>query len=379
MEISIAIRQNLANELHRQNKGDFMKALTIFTVSLIALQALAAQPAPQVRATNMSNNKTVAIQILPPQSEWQSKLSSKELSRLRGNPQIKAVIDSIQNAKKYGGGDAGGGNITGLQFYAMIKQAIYIVKDNELPSGVSKNDLYEKLSQTLIGVTSANLYADGDEGSQPSDALNFPTLNTIIINQENVSKAPIEGIRNLGLHELFSLMGYESTGNYSISSGGGPTPHFGYVNFDLPYLPPGTEFIITRPIDINAGNISTSLADAVDEGAPKSGYWLLDFTFKKDMNFQRSIRPRTCRLAGLPEVLSKSQLKGRGLEDTSGYMYNARHFSLKLEGDSICQQIEIIFTPENNNDPAMHVPFSTFARIAKFMGIIVVPPSPIQE
>jgi hypothetical protein len=120
-----------------------------------------------------------------------------------------------------GGVAGGGGDEDGIDFQRAAFEAIESFKTlmpNEYMS-LQNYGIAKVPANTKIIVVDDKLYVSIDGFSQESLAINFPDLNTIVVNRMRW-RGLTEHKKRLGivLHEVFSLKHIESSGSYNISA-----------------------------------------------------------------------------------------------------------------------------------------------------------------
>ncbi|MFN9066587.1 MAG: hypothetical protein ACK5V3_05115, partial [Bdellovibrionales bacterium] len=198
-------------------------------IKLITLILIFAKVSPTIATDNKIDTRQLPFQI-PSQIETALRLSSKtkkapshqEIKLININPQLfkKIEINPGNTQRIFGGGDAGGGNTLAIRFIANASQGIYSMDESQLPQGANKQQLLKVLNDAKILVTQDELFIEDNETGiiQPVEALNFPSLNLIVLNESRLnSLTNARQIQSLGVHEVLSLMGFESSGRYQYS------------------------------------------------------------------------------------------------------------------------------------------------------------------
>jgi hypothetical protein len=271
-------------------------------------------------------------QVTPP--NWPKLLTMREQKSLKLNPDLfkSSLFQQGNIHKKLGGGDAGGGNSLAIRFMALTSQGIYGLKENQLPPGITKQRLLKTLSEAKILITQNDLFVEDKESGilQLSEAINFPTLKTIVLNEKSLRQiTDTQLLQSLGIHEILSLLGLESTGRYQLSHQ--KFENFQFEDFSFDKLPLGTKISFTRTIPFNVNTSFISFE-------PDSGY---NFAIENPTDGGRQIHvlPRTCTL--------------KKIEDFNYFKKYGSHPSLNrvmtFEGDSVCQKMKIVFWPAANN------------------------------
>jgi hypothetical protein len=128
---------------------------------------------------------------------------------------VAALMMAIQPS--FAGTERGGGDPVGLDFQAEAAKAVTKITQQEL-GAVSYSELIQKLESAKYIVVDQALNLVLANAIQNSAAENEPSTSTIYINRARWQAITDEASRqSLAAHELLSLIGVESSGDYHVS------------------------------------------------------------------------------------------------------------------------------------------------------------------
>lgn len=137
------------------------------------------------------------------------------------HPVMGATVSASQISAARGGESGGGGDPLALEFKATTEAALKNLQSLKgAPfNGLNLNQLQNKLDGAQVLISDDDLVVSKDGVNQNSAAENRPQQNLIILNRKEYQGIANSSVQqSLALHEILSLAGIESTGNYPISA-----------------------------------------------------------------------------------------------------------------------------------------------------------------
>jgi hypothetical protein len=135
---------------------------------------------------------------------------------------LAALLVSVFNSQAYAGKEAGnGGDEVALDFLRAAAAALEDIHSSQpaLDRQLAPLNLVSVAESARVIVTNTPLKVDLDGVSQESIAVNLAAKNLIVINRLRWKQLTSEVLkRGIALHEVASLKGLESTGNYPFSA-----------------------------------------------------------------------------------------------------------------------------------------------------------------
>lgn len=184
------------------------------SVLFVSLMALVACGAGSQKAVSISTAPGAPTTTGMPPAPDMGPQGSATQNPLAKTPTAPAT--SVTQGTEHGGG---GGDEVGVEFKAAALRAIEIMLDKKLlPEKVKNQDIKHLVESIQIVITNEVLPVVKDKTTQEGIAINYPQNNMVVVNRarwQNISNPTVQ--QAVALHECLSILGLESTGDYTYS------------------------------------------------------------------------------------------------------------------------------------------------------------------